>query len=189
MGNSIPCSSESGAKLFSMMILEITFPILFGRQRRPPENLIQERLLGGTTRNTNSGGSNSRGILLVGMIRGDINLEGSNLKGRGWSDASSSRDISSSSGTSSSSDTSLSSENSTAAYITFSVLFKMQLSGFPSLLSAASAIFVCASALTTPPLPVSTVVDFGLGFWIENIRVRSSGEILAVGPFSYQVDP
>ena len=47
-------------------------------------------------------------------------------------------------------------------------------------------------ALQTPPLPVSTVCDFGLGFWIENLAVRYTGEILVVNPFSpslHQVNP
>lgn len=70
----------------------------------------------------------------------------------------------------------------------------MQLPRLPTLTSLASALAfsTCVAALQPPPLPVHTVVDFGLGFWIENIRVRATGEILAVGPFSptlYQVDP
>lgn len=68
----------------------------------------------------------------------------------------------------------------------------MQPSCLLSLLGVASCVYGRASTLQAPPLPVATVADFGLGFWIENIAVRASGEILAVGPFSptlYQVNP
>ena len=44
----------------------------------------------------------------------------------------------------------------------------------------------------TLPLPAITVSNFGLGVWIENIRVRATGEILAVGftsPTLHQVNP
>ena len=63
----------------------------------------------------------------------------------------------------------------------------MQPFRFLGLLSVAPSLHSLASAL-----PVATVVDFGLGFWIENIAVRATGEILAVGPFSptlYQMNP
>jgi hypothetical protein len=47
-------------------------------------------------------------------------------------------------------------------------------------------------ALQPLPLPAAPVVDFGLGVWIENIRIRMTGEILTVGPTSpslHQVNP
>ena len=70
----------------------------------------------------------------------------------------------------------------------------MQLPRLPILVPLASALafLLSVAALQAPSLPVHTVIDFGLGCWVENIRVRATGEILAVGPFSstlYQVDP
>ena len=48
-----------------------------------------------------------------------------------------------------------------------------------------------AVALQSLPLPIDTVSNIGLGVWIENIAVRSSGEILAVGltPNLFQINP
>ena len=68
----------------------------------------------------------------------------------------------------------------------------MQLQTVQICVSLTSLLSVPILALQAPPLPVSTVSSFGLGFWIENLAVRSSGEILVVGPFNsslYQVDP